>query len=86
MRESERGGDLEKSVPAGEFSQINGQPPVMGEVVELDLAKEGTRDRRGSESPRVWVTTEFETSKKQAEPFRRCGAGDERELLERVRG
>jgi len=49
-----------QSVPAGEFGQINGQPPVVGEVVELDLAKESSRDRRGRKSPRAWVAAEVE--------------------------
>ena len=40
-----------ESVPAGEFGHINSHPPVMGEVVELDLAEEGSRNGQGCESP-----------------------------------
>ena len=67
--ENQRGGHGEgismgkeggESVPAGEFGHINGQPPVIGEVVELDFAKEGSRDGRGCKPPRARITTEFE--------------------------
>jgi len=74
------------SVPAGEFGHINSHPPVMSEVVELDLAEESSRDRRGGESPRVRIATEFEASDEQPDADAGLGAGDQRELLEDVWG
>ena len=75
-----------ESVPAGEFGHINSHPPVMGEVVEPDLAEEGSRDMRGCEAPRVGITAEFEAGDEQPDANAGLGAGDQRELLEDVRG
>ena len=72
------------SVPAGEFGHMNSHPAVVGEVVELDLAEEGSRDRRGSESPRVGIAAELEAGNEKAKTDAWLGAGDQRELLEDV--
>jgi len=74
------------SVPAAEFGQIYGQPPVMGEVVELDLAEKGSRDGSGSESPCVGITAEFEAGQKKPDTDAGLGAGDQRELREHIGG
>ena len=47
-------------IAAGQFSQINGQPPVVGEVVELYLAEETNGHGLRCESTRVRVAAEFE--------------------------
>jgi hypothetical protein len=70
------------SVPAREFSQINGHPAVVGEVVELNFAKEGSRNGRGCESPRVGISTKLEAGNEKAKTDAGLGAGDLRELLE----
>jgi hypothetical protein len=70
------------SVPARQFGQIDGHPAVMGEVVELNLAKEGSRDGRRCESPRIWISAEFEAGNEKAKTDAGLGAGDLRELLE----
>jgi hypothetical protein len=77
-------GECGGSVPAREFSQINGHPAVMGEVVELDLAKEDRRDGRGCKSPRVWITAELEAGNEKAKTDAWLGAGYQRELREGV--
>lgn len=78
-------GEEKESVPAGEFGQINGHPPVMCEVVELDLSEQGSRNGCGSESPRIRITAEFEAGQQQADADAGLGAGDQRELREDVR-
>lgn len=75
-----------ESVPAGEFGHINSHPPVMGEVEELNFAKQSSRDGRGCKSPRVWIATEFKAGDEQADADAGLGAGDQRELREDVRG
>jgi len=74
-----------QSVAAGEFGLIDGQPPVIREVIELDLAKHGSRDRRGSESPRVGITAEFEAGQQQADTNTGLRAGDQGQLREEER-
>ena len=74
-----------QSVPAGEFGHINSHPPVMGEVEKLDLAKEGSRDRRGCKPPRVGIAAEFEAGDEKADTNTGLGASDQGELLEDVR-
>ena len=56
----------------------------MGEVVELNFAKEGSRDRRGCESPRFRIAAEFEASDEQPDADAGLGAGDQWELREDV--
>jgi hypothetical protein len=73
-------------VSAGQFSEIYGQPHVVGELVELDLAKESHRDGRGCESPRVGITAEFEAGQKKPDADAGLRAGDQGELWEGVRG
>ena len=48
------------SVPAGQFGEVYGQPAVVREVVELDLAEKARGDRRGCEPPSPGVSAEFE--------------------------
>ena len=80
----EEGGTCE-SVPAGEFSHVDGHPRVVGEVEKLDLAEESSRDRRGCESPRIWIAAEFEAGDEQPDADAGFGAGDHRKLLKVVR-
>ena len=80
MREGKEG-----SVAAGHLGQIDGQPPVAREVVKLNFAKEGGGDGRGSESPRVRVTPEFEAGQKEPDADAGLGAGDRQELREDIR-
>lgn len=47
-------------IAAGQFSEIYGEPPVVGEVVELDLAEEAHGHGLRCESTRVRVAAEFE--------------------------
>ncbi len=49
-----------KSVAAGQFGEVYGQPAVVREVVELDIAEEARGDRLGSELPRPRISAEFE--------------------------
>jgi hypothetical protein len=77
------GGTCE-SVPAAEFGHINSHPAVMSEVEELDLAEENSRDRRGSESPRIGIRAEFKAGDEQPDANAGLGAGDQRELREDV--
>jgi len=72
------------SVPASEFGHINSHPPVMGEVEELDLAKEASRHCLESESPRIGIRAEFEAGDEQPDANAGLGAGDQRELREDV--
>jgi hypothetical protein len=75
-----------KSVPPGQFSEVYGQPPVMGEVKEFDFTKQGSRDRRGCKSPPVWIAAEFEAGQKK--PYANAGlrTGDQGQLREDVGG
>ena len=79
-------GGMCESVPAGEFGHINSHPPVMGEIEKFDFAKEGSRDGRRCESPRVGIAAEFEAGDEQSDADAGFGAGDQRELLEDVWG
>jgi hypothetical protein len=79
-------GGMCESVPAGEFGHINSHPPVMGEIEKFGFAKEGSRDGRRCESPRVGITAEFEAGDEQPDADAGLGAGDQRELLEDVWG
>jgi hypothetical protein len=71
-------------VPAGQFCEVYGQPAVLVEVVELNLAEESSRDGRGSESPRVRIAAEFEAGQQKPDADAGLGAGDQRELREDV--
>lgn len=72
------------SVPAGEFGHINGHPALLGEVVELNFAKQSSRDRRGCESPRVGISTKLEAGNEKAKTDAGLSAGDLRELRDGV--
>jgi len=73
------------SVPAGEFSQIDGYPPVMGEVKDRHFVEQSSRDWRGGESPRVGIAAEFEAGNEKAKTDGGLGAGDHWEPWEDVR-
>ena len=74
----------QSSVPAGKFSEVYGQPPVVGKVEKLDFTKEACRDRAGSESPRPGISTEFEASQQQAHVGLQGRASDLWKLLDPV--
>lgn len=58
---------------------------ICREVVELDVAKKGTRDGGGCKSPRIRVAAEFEARQKKPNTDAGLGAGDQRELREGIR-
>ena len=58
----------------------------MGKIKELDLAKDGSRDGRGCESPRPRISAEFEAGHEQANTDAWLGASDQWQLREDVWG
>ena len=72
------------SVPAREFGHINSHPPVMGEAKDRLFAEQSSGDGRGSESPRVGISTELEAGNEKAKTDTGLGADDQRKLRDCV--
>jgi hypothetical protein len=81
-----RRGHRGPSVPAGQFGEVYGEPPVVAEAEELDFAKEGSGHGLGREPPGGRVGAEVEARKEQADAGRGVRACDQGQLREDVRG